>query len=539
MFRDELDKSLETLNQMAEAVNAKVAHTEEFDATTALKKCVHVRVALKSKTKIPFEVRCLLLGGTGSGKSTLVATLATDSRDDGKGKARLIVLRHKHELNLGRTSSVATTTMPYNSLESGGIRKRESKNTGFFFDCNSSVESMENNQELDSIVSLIDVAGHPRYIKTTLRGLMSYKPHCVLLTIPVLDLLKITATEKPQSDTLISHEYCQTDLQEFYFSQSEDEVLNPLEDVDMLALCLSHVRIARQLGIQIAFALTKAESNVPLSDIETCFDKFLKAAGFRSDSSFTLVSEGDDFNESDDKKDHYFAFLVSSITSEGLGNLRQYLGEYNSHEKEYVQTYESSLLHLSNFFNVGGSVGVVAGGVCEKGQFKVGDLISIGPNSDGLYTKATVASIRTSEGFRCDEARAGQTYTFSFEDVKSFNNPLQALSSSYSQATTTVASLDSESFASLLFHSKNSKEAWRAVRKGAVVVRGFRNAVREFSIELADVIDDITIRKLSNEGAVEKVNLHQNFSYVVYANAIKQTAFVTKVCKETTKTGNI
>ncbi len=46
-----------------------------------------------------------------AGKSTLVAVLSQGARgrpglDDGRGAARLAVLRHKHEIETGRTSSI-------------------------------------------------------------------------------------------------------------------------------------------------------------------------------------------------------------------------------------------------------------------------------------------------------------------------------------------------------------------------------------------------------------------------------------------------
>ena len=50
-------------------------------------------------------------GGADAGKSTLVAVLSQGARgrpglDDGRGAARLAVLRHKHEIETGRTSSI-------------------------------------------------------------------------------------------------------------------------------------------------------------------------------------------------------------------------------------------------------------------------------------------------------------------------------------------------------------------------------------------------------------------------------------------------
>ena len=53
-----------------------------------------------------------------SGKSTLVATLTHGCEgrprlDDGQGAARMAVLRHKHEIESGRTSSISQQLLGY------------------------------------------------------------------------------------------------------------------------------------------------------------------------------------------------------------------------------------------------------------------------------------------------------------------------------------------------------------------------------------------------------------------------------------------
>ena len=57
-------------------------------------------------------------GGVDSGKSSLVAVLThgSDGRpvlDNGRGSARMSVLRHKHELESGRTSSISQQALGY------------------------------------------------------------------------------------------------------------------------------------------------------------------------------------------------------------------------------------------------------------------------------------------------------------------------------------------------------------------------------------------------------------------------------------------
>lgn len=53
------------------------------------------------------EVMIAVLGGADAGKSTLLGVLAHGEFDNGRGSARLNVLRHLHELRSGRTSSIS------------------------------------------------------------------------------------------------------------------------------------------------------------------------------------------------------------------------------------------------------------------------------------------------------------------------------------------------------------------------------------------------------------------------------------------------
>jgi len=52
------------------------------------------------------EVRCAVVGNVDSGKSTTLGVLTRGALDDGRGKARIGLFRHKHEIESGRTSSV-------------------------------------------------------------------------------------------------------------------------------------------------------------------------------------------------------------------------------------------------------------------------------------------------------------------------------------------------------------------------------------------------------------------------------------------------
>lgn len=54
-------------------------------------------------------------GAGGAGKSTLLGLLCYGEKDNGHGKARLNLLRHPHEIQSGRTSSLARQIIGFNS----------------------------------------------------------------------------------------------------------------------------------------------------------------------------------------------------------------------------------------------------------------------------------------------------------------------------------------------------------------------------------------------------------------------------------------
>ncbi|KAK9456403.1 hypothetical protein V1511DRAFT_510215 [Dipodascopsis uninucleata] len=59
-------------------------------------------------------VKVFFIGGQNSGKSSLLGKICYDVLDNGRGKSRLKVLKHRHELISGRTSSIGIDVFGYN-----------------------------------------------------------------------------------------------------------------------------------------------------------------------------------------------------------------------------------------------------------------------------------------------------------------------------------------------------------------------------------------------------------------------------------------
>ena len=91
--------------------------------------------------KVENFLKVAMGGNVDAGKSTITGVLISGKYDDGRGSARKGVMRLKHEQESGRTSAIS-----YNNL----IYKEEDKK---------------------KVITLVDLAGHERYLKTTVFGL--------------------------------------------------------------------------------------------------------------------------------------------------------------------------------------------------------------------------------------------------------------------------------------------------------------------------------------------------------------------------------
>lgn len=74
----------------------------------------YIKIEIKEKKIFP-EFNVLILGPSNSGKTTLLAYLLKNKRDNEKCKARMFILNHKHELEDGKTSSYTYLSTNHNN----------------------------------------------------------------------------------------------------------------------------------------------------------------------------------------------------------------------------------------------------------------------------------------------------------------------------------------------------------------------------------------------------------------------------------------
>ena len=67
------------------------------------------------------DLRLAVLGNVDAGKSTLLGVLTQGELDNGRGRARLNLFRHLHEIQSGRTSSISHEILGFNGK--GEVRR--------------------------------------------------------------------------------------------------------------------------------------------------------------------------------------------------------------------------------------------------------------------------------------------------------------------------------------------------------------------------------------------------------------------------------
>lgn len=107
LTEDELKSSITLLNSLVDGLGATVTRLYEHPTRATLL----IRIPPPTVESTP-EVRCAVVGNVDSGKSTTLGVLTRGALDDGRGRARVGLFRHKHEIETGRTSSVGMEVNP-------------------------------------------------------------------------------------------------------------------------------------------------------------------------------------------------------------------------------------------------------------------------------------------------------------------------------------------------------------------------------------------------------------------------------------------
>jgi GTPase len=127
-------------------------------------------------------------GPVDAGKSSIIGVLTSGKLDDGRGSARNTVLVHPHEKETGRTSHItynpliykkkenSENIMLYNPKEKGSAQDME-------YEFNLRTKNIDSYPYNKKIISFLDLAGHEKYLKTTIFGVTGLFPDYGIVVI--------------------------------------------------------------------------------------------------------------------------------------------------------------------------------------------------------------------------------------------------------------------------------------------------------------------------------------------------------------------
>ncbi|KAL0955907.1 hypothetical protein HGRIS_002099 [Hohenbuehelia grisea] len=341
--------------------NAITSTAEEAGAKTSLlfrtngkhpRMSLLLRLPPHSVSSTP-EVRCAVVGNVDSGKSTTLGVLTRGMLDDGRGRARVGLFRHKHELETGRTSSVGMEILGFETSGAPIL-----PNTAHLTDSDAIRREKMGWEEISikaaKIVSFIDLAGHERYLKTTLYGLTSGAPSCVILIVGA--------------------------------------------NAGLIGMSKEHLAIALALNVPVVVCITKIDmtpANVLASTIEQTV-KILKSPGCRKTPVFvksleTAVELAHTFG----KERLCPIFQLSNVTGQGIDYVRTFLNLLPSSEADTEKFVLDQPLEFSvtEIWSVP-YVGTVVNGIINSGSVKTGDTVLVGPDANGNYQTTIVRSMQ-------------------------------------------------------------------------------------------------------------------------------------------------
>jgi elongation factor 1-alpha len=287
-----------------------------------------------------------IAGNVDSGKSTLVGVLSLGELDNGRGRARLPILQHKHEITSGgQTSSI--------SQEIIGFDK-----DGTIIDL-SKVSTRENIAEQSyKIIKFLDLAGHEKYLKTTLKEISNSKPNYVIIMI-----------EAGKGMTVMTKE---------------------------------HIKLCGIYKIPFIIIFSKidiAPANKYIKNRKEVEDYLNKTYGLNiieidnQNEAQTISSSMIQFDSQMKTKSRNIPFInLSNITGDGLDILKTLL--FNLPQNKKYDSSEETKFYIDRLYqNVKGS-GLIISGILRTGSLEIGQEVSIGPDSNGEYFSTKIKSLR-------------------------------------------------------------------------------------------------------------------------------------------------
>lgn len=326
------------------------------------------------------ECNFAVCGPVDAGKSSLIGVLTSGELDDGRGHAREKVLVHRHELETGRTSNITFNPLIYSRNNNGVFLKSSSLDRKELL----KISDSNSENEKEKIISFIDLAGHEKYLKTTVYGVTGLFPDYGIVVIGA--------------------------------------------NTGITKLTREHIGILFYLKIPFIVCITKIDL-APRHVYQTLCNRL---KNLLSKNTFgKIVYFISDSENSDDETNKYLNSMlgnpeiipimsISNKEGKNILNLHKILSEIPNRNKWNKDEVDGSIVYVDSTFQVPG-IGLVLSGMVKGNNINIKDKLYLGPTNGQFYPvqiRSIHNSIRENVKFASDQGQF--CFSVKFSNPKSF-----------------------------------------------------------------------------------------------------------------------
>ncbi|KAI7872513.1 P-loop containing nucleoside triphosphate hydrolase protein [Spinellus fusiger] len=361
---EEYEASKTTLQRLLSTLGADHADLNSTPADRCHRKAGYFMLRRKpASVEDILEIRIAVVGNVDAGKSTLLGVLTKGVLDDGRGKARLNLFRHKHEIESGRTSSVGSEMLGFTADSKPVMAAQAGRTLTWEEVCAQSAK----------VLSFFDLAGHEKYLKTTVFGMTGNAPEFAMLMVGA--------------------------------------------NSGMVGMTKEHLGLSLSLTLPVFVVVTKID-RCPKNILQETLQELTKVLKSKSCRKIPLFVESSDdvimTAQSFVTRRLCPIFKVSNVTGQGLNELRMFLNilpsltHYDTEQPFYAEMNETYSVPF---------VGTVVSCVVQSGLVHVGDRLLVGPDYAGAFVPTVIKGIHRKR-VSVPIAKAGQSVTFALKNIR-------------------------------------------------------------------------------------------------------------------------
>ena len=331
-----LEESLTNMYLIADSIGADA---QVLDRTTIRnsKETHWVAHVLIREKAIPYvDLRIGIVGNVDAGKSTTLGTLLGGTLDNGRGSARKKVFVHRHEIESGRTSSIGHKILGFDA--EGNVVNHHQRKDDWRDIVKKSIK----------VINFYDLAGHEKYLKTTIHGLSSKVPdYCLVMVATNMGTNHIT------------HE---------------------------------HLSICESLHFPVIIILTKSDLAPPAIRQETIRSVKKLCRNLLKRPVYRVSSTTDVMQCLDRIKVVVPMIEISNVTGHNLKLLYMLLRLLPKRNRFSRNCNKKVQYFIDQKFSVSGHHAIVSG-LLQSGTVQVNDTLWLGPQDDSTYREVKIRSI--------------------------------------------------------------------------------------------------------------------------------------------------